>query len=230
MTSSKSPHLPIFPFFCVQNINQDDSTGLLIAFLCCVAEANHFLLAATQPRGTPDAPNDYAPASVPCPAILPAIRAATGLSPQENAWLPQRDNNTAGALRAILERSNISYFDAHGYMDLLIATGTIPRVAIALSGGGYRALMNGAGAIAAFDNRTANSTSPGQLGGILQASTYISGLSGGSWTVGSLYTQNFTSVESIIDSTNGFLDSLWQFEQTILRGLKFPLSACEGVC
>jgi len=84
--------------------------------------------------------------------------------------------------------------------------------------------MNGAGALAAFDNRTTGSTEPGQLGGILQASTYISGLSGGSWLVGSLYTQNFTSVESIVRATEGFLSELWQFNESIIEGTLFDTS------
>ncbi|PNP53251.1 hypothetical protein FNYG_15774 [Fusarium nygamai] len=35
--------------------------------------------------------------------------------------------------------------------------------------------MNGAGAIATFDNRTMGSTDEGHLGDILQATTYLSG-------------------------------------------------------
>lgn len=79
--------------------------------------------------------------------------------------------------------------------------------------------MNGAGALAAFDNRTAGATGSGHLGGVLQAATYLSGLSGGSWLVGSLYIQNFTTVESIIDATNGLLSQIWQFNETILEGV-----------
>ena len=78
--------------------------------------------------------------------------------------------------------------------------------------------MNGAGALAAFDNRTTGAVGSGQLGGILQASTYLSGLSGGSWVVGSLYTLNFTTVESIVEATSGFLSTLWQFNDTIFEG------------
>ncbi|KAG8418378.1 Lysophospholipase 1 [Metarhizium acridum] len=79
--------------------------------------------------------------------------------------------------------------------------------------------MNGAGAISAFDNRTSNSTGKGQLGGLLQATTYLSGLSGGSWLVGSLFVQNFTTVDSIVLSTSGFLSTLWQFDNSVLEGM-----------
>ncbi|KAM5343433.1 hypothetical protein ACJ41O_011970 [Fusarium nematophilum] len=165
-------------------------------------------------RAVADAPDGYAPASVSCPATRPSIRTATALSPQETEWLPLRGNNTIPALKAVLNRASIDGLDTDEYID----GKDVPRVAIAVSGGGYRALMNGAGAIAAFDNRSADSMGDGQLGGILQAATYLSGLSGGSWLVGSLYVQNFTTVESIIFSESGFLSTLWRFENSILSG------------
>lgn len=128
-------------------------------------------------------------------------------------------NGTTEALITVLERANIEGFDVRAYLTGILESGGMPpRVGIAVSGGGYRALMNGAGALAAFDNRTTGALGSGQLGGILQASTYLSGLSGGSWLVGSLYTLNFTTVESIIDATNGFLSQLWQFNETIIEG------------
>ncbi|KAH6683622.1 lysophospholipase [Plectosphaerella plurivora] len=170
-------------------------------------------------RAAPVAPNGYIPAQVSCPDSPPAVRTATALSPEETEWLPLRGNNTLPALKTFLSRANISGIDAGSYLDEVINNGSaVPRIGIAISGGGYRALMNGAGALAAFDNRTANSTSDGQLGGLLQATTYLSGLSGGAWLVGSLYVQNFTSVESIISSNGGFLSSIWQFEDSIITG------------
>ncbi|KAH7137383.1 lysophospholipase [Dactylonectria estremocensis] len=170
-------------------------------------------------RGAPNAPDGYAPASVSCPATRPAVRNATGLSPQEIKWLPVRGNNTISALKTVLGRAGITGLDTDAYIDGIVSNGSqVPRVGIAISGGGYRALMNGAGALAAFDNRSANSVSDGQLGGLLQATTYLSGLSGGSWLVGSLFVQNFTSVESIIFSSKGFLSELWQFQNSILKG------------
>ena len=167
----------------------------------------------------PRAPDGYAPARVSCPPTRPAIRTATALSAEEMAWLPLRGNNTISALKTVLSRANISDIDTNAYIDNIVSNGSaVPRIGIAVSGGGYRALMNGAGAIAAFDNRTTNSVDQGQLGGILQAATYFSGLSGGSWLVGSLYVQNFTTVESIIFSSSGFLSNLWQFNDSIIQG------------
>lgn len=121
---------------------------------------------------------------------------------------------TVSSLKDFLGRANIRDLDTSQYIDSISSNGSaLPRIGIAISGGGYRALMNGAGAIAAFDNRTANSTGAGQLGGLLQAATYLSGLSGGSWLVGSIYTQNFSTVDSIISERK-----LWQFDDSIFEG------------
>ena len=92
-------------------------------------------------------------------------------------------------MRDLLVRTNITGFDADAYITNNARNTTVlPNIAIAFSGGGYRAMLNGAGALQAFDNREVNGTNtPGHLGGLLQASTYVAGLSGGSWLVGSIY-------------------------------------------
>lgn len=139
-------------------------------------------------KAVPNAPDGYAPSRVSCPATRPSIRTATALSAEETAWLPRRGNNTISALKAILSRANISDIDTNAYIDNIVSNGSaVPQIGITISGGGYRVLMNSAGATAAFDNRTVNSVGEGQLSGILQAAMYLSGLSGGSWLVGSLY-------------------------------------------
>ncbi|KAK4448761.1 lysophospholipase [Podospora aff. communis PSN243] len=154
-----------------------------------------------------------------CPAERPVVRPAEGLSADESRWLGQREKATHSALVSVLERTNIGNIDVRAYLqDIVDDGGTLPRIGIAVSGGGYRALMNGAGALGAFHNRTTASTEVGGLGGILQASTYLSGLSGGSWLVGSLYMANFTSVQSIVGATSGPLSQLWQFNETIIEG------------
>jgi lysophospholipase len=171
-------------------------------------------------RGVPNAPDGYAPGQVSCPDTRPVIRQATGLSTDEIAWLERRDNNTISVLKDVLNRVDIGDIDTDKYLDGIASDGgALPRIGIAISGGGYRAMMNGAGAIAAFDSRTKNSTGKGHLGGILQAAAYLSGLSGGSWVVGSLFIQNFTTVESIVSGSSAFLGTLWQFDDSIIEGL-----------
>ncbi|KAH8201981.1 hypothetical protein TruAng_003824 [Truncatella angustata] len=129
--------------------------------MCCTfaltASEAVFLASASsnlEHRAQANAPSGYAPAPVSCPAIRPTIRPATGLSAQEISWLKLRQNNTLSALETVLSRANITGLDITDYFGKIASqNGTIPRIGIAVSGGGYRALMNGAGAIAAFDNR-----------------------------------------------------------------------------
>ena len=94
----------------------------------------------------------------------------------------------------------------------------LPNIGIAVAGGGYRALMNGAGTLAASDDRTQNATGKGQLGGLLQSATYLSGLSGGAWLVGSVYANNFSTVQTYINDNGGSTADLWQFQNSIFEG------------
>jgi lysophospholipase len=112
---------------------------------------------------------------------------------------------------------NISNFDATSYMNnIRNNVSALPNIGLAVSGGGYRALMNGAGFLAAADNRTNNATNRGQIGGLLQSATYVAGLSGGGWLVGSIYTNNFSSVQDLRDGSKG--SSVWQFGNSIFEG------------
>ncbi|GAB7337946.1 hypothetical protein MBLNU457_4326t1 [Dothideomycetes sp. NU457] len=173
-------------------------------------------------RAAPNAPDGYTPAPGNCPSTRPTVRQAGHLSQQETEWLNTRRGVTIPAMRTLFQQLNITGLDTNAYFDNHMSnTSDLPNIAIAASGGGYRALMNGAGAIAAFDSRTAhNSTAAGALGGLLQSSTYLAGLSGGSWLVGSLYVNNFTSIQSILnqDTPADNSGSLWQFGNSIFEG------------
>ncbi|KAI9762580.1 MAG: Lysophospholipase 1 [Geoglossum simile] len=163
-------------------------------------------------RALPNAPSGYTPRGGDCLSDRPTIRSAKYLSPNETSWLELRRNNTFDPMRSLLKRLNITGFNISN----LAQNGSeLPNIAIAFSGGGWRALMNGAGALQAFDSRTGNSTSVGQLGGLLEATTYLVGLSGGSWLVGSVAVTNFSSVSSILNGTSG---PLWEFSNSILKG------------
>lgn len=167
-------------------------------------------------RAFPNAPNGYVPANVSCPATRPEIRLANELSSNETSWLDTRRGKTQSALRDFFGHVSVGNFDAVGYLDRIGSnTSNLPNIGIAVSGGGYRALMNGAGAIKAFDSRTENSTADGQLGGLLQSSTYLSGLSGGGWLVGSMYINNFSTIESLQSTSNS---GVWQFQNSIFEG------------
>jgi len=119
-------------------------------------------------------------------------------------------------MKDLLSRINITGFDAASYIEQNSGNASaLPNIAIAVSGGGYRALMNGGGALQAFDSRTENSKTAGHLGGLLQSSTYLAGLSGGGWLVGSIFMNNFTTVTALRDQSSG---SVWEFENSVIEG------------
>ena len=64
---------------------------------------------------------------------------------------------------------------------------TPPRVGLAFSGGGYRAMLTGAGVLSAMADN-----------GLMNSSLYISGLSGGAWTVGTWALLNFTNPSELV--------------------------------
>ena len=124
-------------------------------------------------------------------------------------------------MRDLLSRMNIQGLDTDNYINTHRHNASaLPNIAIAASGGGYRAMLNGAGVIEAFDSRTPNSTAQGQLGGLLQSATYVAGLSGGGWLMGSLYSNNFTSVYDIVsqDTDSDSSGSVWQLGNSIFVG------------
>ena len=168
------------------------------------------------PRGLPNALNGYAPTAVSCPSSRPTIRNAASLSNQESQWLQSRRNATINPMIELLNRISIPGFDGANYVGSnQHNVSALPNIGIAVSGGGYRALLNGGGVLSAFDSRTDNSTASGHIGGLLQSSTYLAGLSGGGWLVSSLYANNFTSVEAIVSTNNS---GLWDLSNSIFQG------------
>jgi lysophospholipase len=168
-------------------------------------------------RMRPNSPSSgYAPAIVDCPSARPTIRSAAALSDSETQWLSSRRTATVKPMTDLLQRAAIPDFDAVSYINGIASNfSALPNIAIAISGGGYRALTNGAGFVAAADSRTTGAIGKGGIGGLLQASTYLAGLSGGGWLVGSLYANNFTSVEALRNGSPG--SSVWQFQDSIFE-------------
>ncbi|KAB8231205.1 lysophospholipase catalytic domain-containing protein [Aspergillus alliaceus] len=144
---------------------------------------------AVTPRAFPNAPDGYSPANVSCPSTRPSIRGAAKLSTPEQEWLQVRRNETLQPMKDLLGRLNLSSFDARL---TLTAIKTMHLT---------------------FLTRTSNSTARGQLGGLLQSATYLSGLSGGGWLVGSVYINNFTTIGELQAS-----DKVWEFKNSILEG------------
>lgn len=171
-------------------------------------------------RASPEDPSgNYAPATVNCPQQRPTIRGAGSLSQSEQDWLKNRRSKTVDPLVQFLRRANLTDYDYAGYVTSNSQNfSVVPNIGIAVSGGGYRALMNGAGFIAAADSRVAGSTDSGGIGGLLQSSTYLAGLSGGGWLVGSIFANNFSTVVQLRDGYEG--SALWQFSNSIFQGPK----------
>lgn len=133
----------------------------------------------------------YAPGKVVCPRNGSLIREGNSISDQERRWVQQRHKKTDLALLNFLKRVNLRGFDADKFMSNKTQS---PNVALAFSGGSYRAMLSGAGLLAALDNRTLHEG----LGGVLQLSTYLAGLLGGSWLIGLLAMQNFPSIDEVL--------------------------------
>ncbi|CAH2351490.1 putative meiotic phospholipase Spo1p [[Candida] railenensis] len=105
----------------------------------------------------------------------------------------------------------------------LVKNATDISIAIAFSGGGYRSMLTGAGVLTAFDLRTPGSMLPNHLGGILQASNYITGISGGSWLVMSNMANDFKP--NYISLQEG----QWNINEKLLEGIpNFDLKNLES--
>lgn len=118
----------------------------------------------------------YDPETTRCPANGPTIRNATVLNPDESNYISARMAQGSQPLLNFLTAANVT-----GDFKKYFNNATLqPNTAVAFSGGGYRAMLNGAGFFATLDNRTSDSV----FSGVLQGMNYIAGLSGGSWLVG----------------------------------------------
>lgn len=175
--------------------------------IVAVLAANPLSSLAITPPSSSSGVNPYVPVATSCPSSDHTyVRTADSLSSGEKSFLSKRDKITREALIDWLGNSNMTDFDASSFL----SNQTI-RIGLAYSGGGYRAMLCGAGQLAALDNTTDGATGDGQLGGLYQASTYLAGLSGGNWLVGSIAGNNFSSVQ---DLQNG---DLWDISHNLIN-------------
>lgn len=207
--------------------NRFNTRFLILAFLFIIG-FNEFFTEAKHEKNLDDA-TGYAPRIVPCgfDAGKSLIREANSISSHESKWLQKRREVTVPAAYDFLKRSLSSFKDKEQtklILETLFGTSAkdvnmlskaqTPNIGVAISGGGYRSMLTGAGVLAAMDSRTRNSTTHG-LGGLLQSTSYIAGISGGNWLVGSLAWNNWTSVQSILD--NMYMeDSIWDLDDSII--------------
>lgn len=155
----------------------------------------------------------YAPQVGDCPSSNSSlIREGDDISSEEKQWVELRQLKTDEALKEYLERVGMEDLD----IDSLFGESKNKSISLGLAfaGGSYRAMLTGAGQLAALDNRTTDATDYA-LGGLLQGATYIAALSGGGWMLSSIIAQNMTTVEDIIDENDANLWNLTYYNQLI---------------
>ena len=148
----------------------------------------HAVIAIASPTPAPVFDSDlnaralspYAPISAQCPGD-PLVRPATSLGAQEASYVSSRNSKASSSLASWLNKCGS------------FSSSSLPTVAFASSGGGYRALLETAGVVQGFDIRDSNLGT----GGVYQGLTYQSGLSGGSWFLSSLAGNNWPTVSSL---------------------------------
>ncbi|KAI1851237.1 hypothetical protein JX266_003312 [Neoarthrinium moseri] len=175
-----------------------------------------------------NSPDAYTPGytvtTTPCPTTIGHVRSATGLGSLESQWLKTRTKSAFSAVETYLSGAGTGYA-----VDKLM--GSPPRLGLAFSGGGFRAMVNGAGVLQAFNDHTRG----GGVSGIVNSSLYISGLSGGSWLVGTWALNGFPSIESLTTFWNLTSDPdsalLSQFSPgllTVKTHLQWPFITFHG--
>ncbi|TEB37562.1 phospholipase B [Coprinellus micaceus] len=171
-----------------------------VALLSCTRRAT----AQRIPEILQQSVTDYAPlTNVECPDISthPLLRTWTSqeqaLHPQEAEYIDSREKNVLPkAWKEWLgDGSRLGY-------DLAAFEGKWPRVGIAIPGGGLRAAQYGGACLEALDARNDSAKGAG-TGGLLQVSSYMTGLSGGSWVTGSLFFNGWPTLEKLVFGSDG---------------------------
>ncbi|PWN33452.1 putative lysophospholipase, partial [Meira miltonrushii] len=161
-----------------------------------------------QKRSNPT--GSYTPSQAACPATQNGntgfIRSTqtNALSSNETDYIQRHKQSTQQAWSEWLSSSNpgpnLNGDLPGGAQNYTSDLSRLPRVGIALSGGGYRAMINGAGVLQGWDSRNDTAKQRGTAG-ILQFADYVAGLSGGSWAVGSFAINDWPTTQSLLLDT-----------------------------
>lgn len=126
---------------------------------------------------------------VPCPALPSLLRSGDSLSPRKEEYMQDRC--------VVIKQPQVEWFELTEMKNLnpeLSNKFHNPHWTCVLLGG--RAIPAGAGQSAALDSRTPHLSNPGYVGGLVQAASYITGLSGGNWLVDSIVLNNLQQSEN----------------------------------
>ncbi|KAI5970293.1 SPO1 [Candida margitis] len=155
----------------------------------------------------------YAPYDVACPEYDLVRKANDTICDREQEYIRYRNIKTEAQLKSLLYKNEIPNFDIESFWK---SKSRPTIIAIALSGGGYRSMLSGAGILAALDDREVTNLT--HVSGILQASSYISGISGGAWLVMSQFVNDWPRISDMVhgggSSANG-----WNLKQSLLEGM-----------
>lgn len=132
------------------------------------------------------APSDYAPKKAQCPSQSLIRSSNSGVNADEKAFISARQPNVQAAFTQWINSLDESFQN--------FKADSTPVLALASSGGGFRAMLTGGGVHQALDSREDNSS---KLKGLYQSFSYESGLSGGAWLVGSIIGNNWPSITQI---------------------------------
>lgn len=167
----------------------------------------------------------YAPKFTLCPPNTSLIRSAgtskQSLSPSESSYISARKSQVlpsawSSYLKNVKQAAKSNNIALPAYVSAILSQPTtFPNLGIATSGGGYRAAIFGAGVLNALDGRNLTSSGVG-TGGLLQAASYLSGLSGGSWLLGSLIQADFPPLLDLIFGTSSGLGG-WNAQVDLLQ-------------
>lgn len=155
---------------------------------------------------------DYAPqVGVACPnlATTEFVRTWTpqnqSLNPKEEEYVSTRQNTTIPAAWSdwLGDASKLGY-------NFTTFAQNLPKVGIAIPGGGLRAAQYGAATLSGLDARDESSKAAG-TGGLLQVASYLTGLSGGSWITGSLIFNDFPTLRDLVFGDGKSLNG-WQLD------------------
>ncbi|KAH3686673.1 hypothetical protein WICPIJ_002317, partial [Wickerhamomyces pijperi] len=139
---------------------------------------------------------------------VPIYQFSDQVNYKEEKYIYERQRITQDSIYSYLRRVKIPGFDLKKFQ--LSCLDPITS-GIAISGGGYRSFLTGAGLLAAFDDRSYNSTKFGHVGGLLQGSSYIAGISGGSWILMSLILSDFKPIVRLRQE--------WEIYEPLLEGV-----------
>eukprot|EP00122_Pirum_gemmata_P008328 Pgem_evm1s7676 len=114
---------------------------------------------------------------------------------EEKEWIKQKDIKLKKQWIDYLNNLKLTNFD----VEKTVSNKNLrfPRIGIASSGGGFRAMLNGAGVINALDRRD-NEAWAKKSGGIWQLSSYFIGLSGSSWLASGLLAYDFPTPKEYV--------------------------------